>query len=64
MLGFLFLAPYARTTCYEEAFCLKAKPASLLRDLDLVTFNIKDKLSDGTSKVNVRMICDGLEATD
>ena len=22
---FLFLAPYARTTRYEEAFCLKAK---------------------------------------
>ena len=25
MFGFVFLAPYARTTRYEEAFCPKAK---------------------------------------
>ena len=28
----------------------------MIRELDLVTFRMKDNLSDGTSKIDVRMI--------
>ena len=33
----------------------------LIRELDLVTFHMKDNLSDGTSKIDVRMIMQNLQ---
>ena len=35
---------------------IKKSTINIVRELDLVTFHVKDKLSDGTSKIDVRMI--------
>ena len=40
----------------NEIKLIKKKAIHIIRELDLVTFHIEDNLSDGTSKIDLRMI--------